>query len=92
MDGSPLHLRLPEWLWRFLGRKVEPMGRSEDIFARVSSHGEPAINEFLADRQSEELFLDFKRSADNGVGPRLNVSDTVTRSGGMPTGIPGSCR
>ena len=41
------------------------MGRSEDLFARLKAGGEREIDDLIADRQSEELFLDFKRSADN---------------------------
>jgi hypothetical protein len=51
------------------------MGRAEDLFDRLRECGETTIDELIADRQSEELFLDFKRSADNGVGARLNPSD-----------------
>ena len=51
------------------------MGRSEDLFARIATKGSACIDEFIADRQSEELFLDFKRSADDGMGERLHVND-----------------
>ena len=39
------------------------MGRAEDIFNRICEKGEVAIKDFINDRQSEDLFLDFKRSA-----------------------------
>jgi hypothetical protein len=51
------------------------MGRAEDLFRRLSEGGEAAIDALVADRQSEELFLDFKRSADSGAGSRLHDDD-----------------
>jgi hypothetical protein len=51
------------------------MGRAEDIFQKLKSEGEAAIDEFIMIRQSEELFLDFKRSADDGKGKRLHDND-----------------
>lgn len=51
------------------------MGRAEDIFERISLEGEAAIDDFILTRKSEELFLDFKRSADNGGGGRLHEND-----------------
>lgn len=51
------------------------MGRAEDIFEKLIKDGEAAINEFISSRKSEELFLDFKRSADNGAGTKLNDID-----------------
>jgi hypothetical protein len=51
------------------------MGRAEDLFRRLSEDGIETVDALIADRQSEELFLDFKRSADSGVGKRLHDSD-----------------
>ena len=51
------------------------MGRAEDLFHRIERDGEVAINDFIAERQSEELYLDFKRSSDNGSGKRLSDID-----------------
>jgi hypothetical protein len=51
------------------------MGRAEDIFERILLEGEAAINDFIITRKSEELFLDFKRSADEGRGSRLHQND-----------------
>jgi hypothetical protein len=51
------------------------MGRAEDLFDRLVQQGEMAIKAMIADRQSEELFLDFKRSADNGAGGKLHQDD-----------------
>lgn len=49
--------------------------RAFELFSRIEKSGEPAILDFVTDRQSEELFLDFKRSADNGAGRRLHDND-----------------
>jgi hypothetical protein len=51
------------------------MDRAEDLFNRIVAGGETAIDELIASRQSEELFLDFKRSSDNGSGRRLSDVD-----------------
>jgi hypothetical protein len=51
------------------------MGRAEDLFDAINQNGEASIDGFIVDRQSEELFLDFKRSADNGAGARLAQTD-----------------
>jgi hypothetical protein len=42
------------------------MSRAEDIFQKLIYFGEDAIDEFIMSRQSEELFLDFKRGVSNG--------------------------
>ncbi len=47
------------------------MGRPEDIFNKIKQLGEMAIDEFILTRQAEELFLDFKRSANDGKGPKV---------------------
>ena len=51
------------------------MGRPEDLFNRLCNFGEEAIDELILDCQSEELFLDFKQSADKGEGTRLHDND-----------------
>jgi hypothetical protein len=51
------------------------MGRAEEIFQKLKREGETAIDEFILIRQSEELFLDFKRSADCGQGKKLHNHD-----------------
>lgn len=51
------------------------MGRAEEIFQKLKREGEAAIDEFILIRQSEELFLDFKRSHDGGKGKRLHDRD-----------------
>jgi len=50
-------------------------GRAKDLFDRVAREGEAAVEEFIQTRKSEELFLDFKRSSDNGSGQRLSQGD-----------------
>lgn len=51
------------------------MGRAEDLFELILTGGPEAIDGFIIERQSEELFLDFKRSSDNGSGTRLHDRD-----------------
>jgi len=51
------------------------MGRAEDLFDRLRREGETAIEELIAERETEELFLDFKRSSDDGRGTRLSNTD-----------------
>ena len=47
------------------------MSRAEDIFEKIKKDGEKAIDVFILTQQSEELFLDFKRSANEGNGTVL---------------------
>ncbi|RJR31500.1 MAG: ATP-binding protein [Desulfobacteraceae bacterium] len=49
--------------------------RAQEIFDRILKHGEDAINEFIAMRENESLFLDFKLSSDNGSGTSLHQND-----------------
>ena len=51
------------------------MSRAIDLFSRIEQGGQAAILELIATRKSEELFLDFKRSADNGAAARLHDND-----------------
>ncbi len=51
------------------------MGRAEELFDRFVQQGESVVDAMIADRQSEELFLDFKRSADDGGGGKLHQND-----------------
>jgi hypothetical protein len=51
------------------------MGRAEDLFYRLIERGEAAIDDFIHTRKSEELFLDFKRSADDASSGHLNPND-----------------
>lgn len=56
------------------------MGRAENLFERLKTAGENAIDEFIVTRQNEELYLDFKRSADNGGGRKLHDTDRANFS------------
>ena len=49
--------------------------RAKELFDRLVSKGVSAIDEFISEAASEELFLDFKRSANNGEGSRIHVND-----------------
>ncbi len=51
------------------------MGRAEEVFSMIRTDGLASIREFIITRQSEELFLDFKRSSDNGAGDRISQTD-----------------
>lgn len=51
------------------------MERALDIFQRITRDGFSAVEAFLADRKAEELFLEFKRSSNNGHDPRLSDID-----------------
>lgn len=51
------------------------MERAEELFEKIKSEGKLAIEEFIFTRKAEELFLDFKRSADNGNEQRLHQND-----------------
>ncbi len=51
------------------------MDRCREIFERIIAGGKQAIEDFIADRKAEELFLDFKRSSDNGAASRLSDID-----------------
>lgn len=51
------------------------MGRAEDLFANLRAKGETEIDRLIEERQSENLWLDFKRSADNGAGRKLHEND-----------------
>jgi len=53
------------------------MGRAEDLFGRLEKDGERAIDDLVSEQQFEELFLDFKRSADGGRGTKLHQNDRL---------------
>lgn len=69
------------------------MARCRDIFDRIKSLGERAIDEFIEQRASEELFLDFKRSSDNGSSvtltdiDRKNLSKAISGFGNSEGGV-----
>ncbi len=51
------------------------MGRAEDLWERLIEKGEEAIDELIRDRQPEELFLDFKRTATRESNRSLHGDD-----------------
>jgi hypothetical protein len=51
------------------------MGRPQELFEDLRARGEAAIDDLYAAGASEELYLDFKRSADEGRGNRLALND-----------------
>src|SRR5262245_27824918 len=51
------------------------MGRAEDLLSRIEVGGEQAVEDLIATRASEEHFLEFKRSKDNGQGLHLDATD-----------------
>ena len=51
------------------------MGRAEEIYDAIVEGGYGAVERFIEDAASEELFLDFKRSADHGSGSKLHTKD-----------------
>jgi hypothetical protein len=51
------------------------MSRAADLFDQLTQAGAARVQEMITNSEAEELFLDFKRSADNGNGPRLHDHD-----------------
>jgi len=51
------------------------MSRAHELFSRLKTAGEAAIDELIADFQSENLWIDFKQSSDRGASTRLHQSD-----------------
>ena len=51
------------------------MGRAEDILKLILQNGDSEITRLIDTRKSEELFLDFKKSADDGKNPHLHDHD-----------------
>ena len=51
------------------------MERCREIYERIIAQGKEAIEGFIADRKSEELFLDFKRSSNDGADQTLSTND-----------------
>lgn len=51
------------------------MERSREIYERIIAKGRLAIEDFILQRKSEELFLDFKRSSNDGNDVRLSEND-----------------
>ena len=51
------------------------MSRAQDLFDRLVSGGNAEVLAFIAEPVTEELFLEYKRSAGNGAGTSLNNKD-----------------
>jgi len=51
------------------------MGRAEDLFSRLRKNGQAEVKQLIADAQAENLWLDFKRSGNDGKGSKLHDSD-----------------
>ena len=69
------------------------MERAEDIFNDIVERGMDAIEDFILTRKSEELFLDFKRSANDGdqdtldSGDWKNISKAISGFGNSEGGV-----
>jgi hypothetical protein len=51
------------------------MSRAKDLFEKLRSQGLTALDALIADREPESLFLDFKRSPDDGSSKVLTEED-----------------
>jgi hypothetical protein len=58
---------------------VSDMGRARDLLRRFENEGEAIIDEFINEKKSEELFLDFKRSAE-AKAPVQSCTGTIARN------------
>lgn len=56
------------------------MGRPEELFQRLKASGRETIGALIQARANEELFLDFKRSCNNGQGTSLDPKDRAILS------------
>ena len=69
------------------------MSRAEDIYKRIEKGGEKALDELILTQQSEELFLDFKRSANSGNSTvladkdRNNLAKVISGFGNSEGGV-----
>ena len=70
------------------------MSRAEDIFQKLIYFGEEAIDEYIVNSQTEELFLDFKRadsSGKNGTAlhkdDRRNLAKAISGFGNSEGGV-----
>lgn len=69
------------------------MDRAVELFNRIKTEGVVAIESFISDRQMEELFLDFKRSSNNGATAKLaendrkNLSKAISGFGNSEGGV-----
>ena len=51
------------------------MSRAEELYERLVTGGEAEVLSFISQPITEELFLDYKRSADDGAGRTLHTND-----------------
>ena len=70
------------------------MSRAEDIFQKLIYFGEDALDEFIAERQTEELFLDFKEAVSDGKkfktlykDDRRNLAKAISGFGNSEGGV-----
>jgi hypothetical protein len=70
------------------------MGRAEDIFKEIITLGEEALDQFIINRRTEELFLDFKRANSEGKGnntlhkdDRKNLAKAISGFGNSEGGV-----
>ena len=56
------------------------MSRAQDLFDQLRVGGNVALEELLADREAESLFLDFKRSPNDGSAQQLAQDDNKNLS------------
>ena len=70
------------------------MSRAEDIFEKLVYFGEDALDEFIVNRQTEELFLDFKQAASDGKSMRTlhpndrrNLGKAISAFGNSEGGV-----
>ena len=60
------------------------MSRAEDIFQKLIYFGEDAIDDFIVNLQTEELFLDFKQAVSTGKnGTSLHKDDRKNLAKGI---------
>ena len=70
------------------------MSRAEDIFQKLIYFGEDAIDDFIVNLQTEELFLDFKQAVSTGKNgtslhkdDRKNLAKGISGSGNSEGGV-----
>lgn len=70
------------------------MSRAEDIFQKLIYFGEDAIDEFIINNQTEELFLDFKQAVSTGKNfntlhrdDRKNLAKAISGFGNSEGGV-----
>lgn len=70
------------------------MSRAEDIFQKLIYFGEDALDDFIINQQTEELFLDFKQAVSTGKNfvtlhrdDRKNLSKAISGFGNSEGGV-----